>query len=798
MEDRGTTKREGQTANPGYAAFQIARALTTAEQHDDPATRERARQRVEKWASVLQGMTSGEIAVGSRTPLKVPGWATPEVVTGGFATGELLAGGPLLEHERVLLEQLSAGSAPEPRRVLNAYFLTDQGLARLGEWLSSGRYEISVPEEAALLVVAWLVVNGHAEAARRLLDDIAPFFDRWRFYPVPTERPGRTGTRVFLQDVGRTVGDLERIKPNLRVLAQKEAIQVWAPLYDCVVSLFLETVDGEVPTLVAGPDGKFHPAADGKHAVIGGWPCRRYAGDWPARAREALEAYRHQRQDHALCTKPDRRKENFAQLRDYLQRCVDDPASLTGRDVGRIRLILARYIAKRGEPGSARCMGTREVQLRNASLPTFRDIAGIVVQRLNQYPRDSGLDDPSVVAHPVTAEEASRSNVAGGAAVPPSLDHKLQRCLAESVDVLVERGIITSAEVLARLLPQITSGLQAAGIADSGLRQLYAAVYQAFRKRRSLLLLNLESQVRIEELPWVAAIDGFRRADLPAQDLARQTLEDMTVLTLSSFPHAIIPNKLLQELRALATTAKLGLPLVDEVAADIFMGRFSPKFRESAKRAAGLLKGTLYEAYYGIDYDQLSHLPEPARSRAWRWFRRAIPGADTDSFADLCARRAGVQPGGWDPATNGMIIEQQQIVTSQNLAVLFGELGLVGRLQGQLEGFARDCFTWICRRQQMFTTERHAALIKVKNTAYAWRQMIFFLALLPKDRIMPFLSWAEAHLAQQPSSGFRARFSPALRGLALAVDGRSLDDPSSVEVGARRFLGWSKEKHWLM
>jgi hypothetical protein len=74
--------------------------------------------------------------------------------------------------------------------------------------------------------------------------------------------------------------------------------------------------------------------------------------------------------------------------------------------------------------------------------------------------------------------------------------------------------------------------------------------------------------------------------------------------------------------------------------------------------------------------------------------------------------------------------------------------------------------------------------------------MIFFLALLPTDRLKPFLSWAEAHLEQQPA-GFRTRFGPALRGLALAAEGRSLDEPSAMAAGARRFLGWSKEKHWL-
>ena len=53
---------------------------------------------------------------------------------------------------------------------------------------------------------------------------------------------------------------------------------------------------------------------------------------------------------------------------------------------------------------------------------------------------------------------------------------------------------------------------RAAGIDDPSLRLLYGAVYAAFRRRRSLLLLDLAHQVRLEELPWVRAIEGLRRA----------------------------------------------------------------------------------------------------------------------------------------------------------------------------------------------------------------------------------------------------------------------------------------------
>ena len=89
--------------------------------------------------------------------------------------------------------------------------------------------------------------------------------------------------------------------------------------------------------------------------------------------------------------------------------------------------------------------------------------------------------------------------------------------------------------------------------------------------------------------------------------------------------------------------------------------------------------------------------------------------------------------GTWDPATNGMIIEQQQILTTQNLAALLAGLGLTDAIRFRLGEMARYCFHWICERQQMKIDRWHARLIMVKNTAYAWRQMIFFLSLLPKE-----------------------------------------------------------------
>lgn len=752
--------------NPGYAAFQLAKALTTAEQNEDSATRERAREKVAKWEKVLANILTGAVTYGSRTPVEgVPKWATLEVVTGGFATGQLLAGGPLQEHEQKLIATIPNVSDGQERLALNAHFLTDAGLAELRSRLNTGNYDVSVPEEGALMVVAWLVENGHTEDARALLDQLSPHLSKLRFYPIPLEQPQRFGTRLHLQDVQTTLTAVHKIKPNPRILAQKETVDVWLPLYDRMVALFLETIEND-------------------------WPCQIYPNDWAQRALALLGKYAELKKEHTRSGKLERASGHYAQLREFLGRCALKPSELTGREVGRIRLILNSYIAKRGTPDSPTCVEQRQQQVADVSAPTFHEIAGVIATRLAQHPKADGIDDVDTLNGAVTAEEATRSRIPEGTSIPPSIQRKVQRCLNETVQVLVERGLITSGETLARCLPQMTSGIRALGITDPTLRELYAAIYRAFRRRRSLLLLNLEKQVQIEELPWIAAIERFRSDNLSSQKLARQTLEEISVLTLTSFPHAILPNKLLQEIRALIKSAEIDLPIVDELAVDIFMGEFSAKFVESAWLAADLLKGSLYANYYEIDYKAVRKIPKPQEPSKPDWFWQQ-PKPAPSPFAQLCATRADVSLGTWKPATNGMIVEQQQILTTQNLAALFAALRLADVLRGQLGEMAQRCFKWICKRQQVHDKTWHAKLKMLKNTAYAWRQMIFFLALLPPQDVADFLAWATDHLAAQDET-FRNRFAPALEGLSLAANGKPINQ------GGRRFLGWSDTRHWLL
>ncbi|HYW11568.1 MAG TPA: hypothetical protein VE871_06405, partial [Longimicrobium sp.] len=343
---------------------------------------------------------------------------------------------------------------------------------------------------------------------------------------------------------------------------------------------------------------------------------------------------------------------------------------------------------------------------------------------------------------------------------------------------------------LARVIPAITAQVRAEGLPDPELRRLYGAVYQAFRRRRSLLLLDLQSQVKTGELPWMRAMEARREGSAGTRELSRRALERITALAITSFPQQIVPNKLLRELRALAEAADLRLPLVDELAADIFMDAFAGTFLRAAQAAGALLEGSLYERYYGISYARLRSIDDV----------KPMPygGAPASAgFFRLCLERAAPEDAGRSfVARNGTIIEQAQILTTHNLAVLFGALGLGETLRSRLGELASRSLVWICAHLQQPAPDYHTRLRGVKNAAYAWRQMVFYLSLAPEDATRAFLGWAKDHVATQPAD-FQKRFRPALQGLARAIDGKPVitaDEPD----GARHFLGWTTHTHWLL
>jgi hypothetical protein len=738
--------------NAEYVSAQLARALsavaraqrTGADGKSDFKAEEQAKSKLAKWMRVASGILTGQLNIGSRVPVvDVPAWATLEVSQGGFATGRLLAEGEIQDHELKLAEGLNIASGIPLRAALNAYFLSTEGMAKLNEMLASKRYRIDVPEESALLVVAYLFSQGANEAAKVVVEHIAPFFSRLRFYPIPSTEPLTASDLVYLQSMAKTRADFSNVKGSRSVECQREALSL-LPLYDRAVSLFAETIED-------------------------GWPCQTYPESWNDRATKLLFDLTKAESQLQFARKKSTGKGNAAHLFKCLSLSVKDRRSLSGRDVGMIRAILQQIEVARGLPGSTKSEQIREVQRVVAAQPGTFQLAPVMLARIEKLKVDA-LTSLSDIFYPITAAESESSEamfmpLLSGCELPETFKFKALRSVKMPLNELIESELVSSSEQLAGVVTQISAQVQACAFDDQALQALYAATYSAFKTRRSLLLFNLAKQVQISELPWVNALEKYKGE---VKELAKEKLTLVCATNFKSFPQQLLPNKLIGEIASLAKAAGLTLPIVEELAADIFMGKFSPKFTAAAALTAKYLKGTIYFNYYSLsDF--------------------ALVDSKSDHFAKLCQQRAGVALGHFSVAANGAVIEQEQILTSHNLAALFSELKLSEDPSLDLEELVKVCFVWICREQQG-PCEYSAQLRVLKNTAYAWRQMIFFLSLLDKQKQDSLFVWMDEHMLKQDTD-FSERFSPILKALKQA-------QTEEIEP-AQRFVGWTTKRHIL-
>ncbi|MFI8497646.1 hypothetical protein ACIGFK_03875 [Streptomyces sp. NPDC085524] len=777
------------TASSAYAAGQLARALRTSVSHAEPATRDRALGRMQKWRAVLAGMADGSLTLGSRTPVAgLPAWVTPEVVRGGFATGTPGAGGPLAPYEA---DAARRAGVPADRAALFAHALTEQGLQELWELLDTGRYEVSLPEEAALLTVAWLVRADDFGTAAALVTEIQPFADRLRFLPRPADRSAPDARTVHRRSVGEVSDALRARGPKTAIEVQREALGVWRPFDDELLGYWLLHGEATAPVQAAadrpGPERVPDPGPATPRTGRGG-------GDARVQAAALLERYRALAAVHTQCRKHRDQKSNTG----IMLRALEEAAAgrpLAPRLAGLLRHAVTSVIAKRGLPGSDRHARLRAEQARQAALPAHHEIAAAVADRLTPLDQRAGTPDIDGLLAPVTETEAAGTGLPAGTVVPPRLRQVVLTALSAPPEELVARGLVPSAEVLAQLVPQLVANATAERYADPALRTLEAATYRAFRNRRSLLLLNLAHQVRVDELPWVRAVAGHG-SDADTEERARAAAEAalrrLGDLAVGAFPGTLLPNPLVREMSHLARRADLSAPFTEELAADIFMGTFSPKFLTAARTAADLLQDSLYTRYYGIDCAAVRNM---AVVHAADGLGRTRPARTAPAFDRLCGERAGTDTAfSWSPAGNGTVIEQAQILTTHNLAVLVRHAGIAP--EAGWETLAEEAFAAVCRL--VARVHGHPRpLGTIKDAAYAWRQTLFFLSLCPLGRQAALVQRMAAEAAGQPWHT-AARLAPVIAGLRMVASGGTFDADGTALGGlARRFQGWTTTGHWM-
>ncbi len=763
-------------AEPPYLSGLLAKARQTAASHDSLLARQRAQRRINQLEATIEGICDGKLWIGSRKPVAdLPIWATPEVIRGGFATGRAAADVDLSPDELDAIEQQSL---PPDRASLFRFLLTGDGQVLLRSMLVSRTYRIDQPEQAALLVLAWLVAHDRTDKAVDLLEAIAPFGPRLRFLPSASSTVGPLRSNEFSRwSAADTAEHVGNTKSNRQVEVMREAISVWNPMLDAFVELWSQRLSSGLVTSSTDT--------------------------WLQEARGVLAVYEEAVNTHTKCTKHRRPKENLAILLAAAQTEVSGGV-LTRRELGRVRTSIAAVVAKRGRTGSESHSTIRAAQRKHASLPDHAEFGPIVIERLNLLPLSIGVTSAQAVevSRPIEISEA-RGRIIAGMEFPRRLRRLIHDARRGTLNELLGLGVVPSAEVLATFGPQIVSATLARSYNDPDLGAVMGANYEAFRRRRSLLLLNLEKQVQLSELPWVKAVAAERAA---SQDASKDALRALGAMTLQHFSGTVVPNPAVREMTLLAREAGVAVPFVEELAADIFMGTFSSKYLAAAKFAGGHLRGSLYERYFDIDYSMVDGL---SVERQGKTGPTTSPGFDA-----LVSKRAEMNVCGdsWI-VRNGATIEQAQVLTTHNVAQLLYGLGLLTNSEHpdliDLNDGVRRSLTTTDLKVMTENSYRTAAwnlrtalassrpLGFIKDAAYAWRQMILYLTTFdqPAQEM-----WVRTKQAEIERTFVGEPVAPLVRsmvsGLAACLEGGRFDHTGRLGDG-RRLLGWSGA-HWVL
>ena len=630
--------------------------------------------------------------VGSAQPTAAPKWATMEVAHGGFVTGRPLA-------------------ALAPGDEANEAWVTRQGQQRLATLLHTGAYTIRFPENGALLVRQQLLADGRIAEANDLLDTIRPFFEVLRFYPYEDAYPQAARspahvavlkTEAVLESLRATV-ERRRTSWHTKMLEKmRESVAVYKPLEDRFVALCLRC-DCGANALAASEDSLFMSDCT---ALV-------------AETRTALAA-------------TDAKLKSLRLMQRAWERFLTTQR-VSGGDAKEMRAIAASRLRKRTD---------KKVALQVAQMEAFRRKDGdaarhAALSRLEALP-------PHILSGGAL-DEGTAEELLSGLPEGASVRRRLAACCARPLHEHVASGAVASPDVLSYALQQLCADCQMAGGDSAEVGQLWAKLYTSFRARRSVLLLNFERQVTWEEVPWMACAKSLLGDNAAAaREAAKAALSEVLRVVFTTWPERIVPNMVLKEFKALIAEAGLAAeaPLTEELAVDLFMGGFSPKWLAAARGSARMLQGTTYEAYYrcgGAFSSFLKQCEENIAEGRKGWWG-ADPGtAESEAMKGFNAEAAEFWVEGQQAVGNarsGGVIEGAMILTTHNLAAF---VDCCPGLYQHVYAISEVCLAKVlkqfkaCVAHTEFEFSFWRSRYEIKDFAYGFRQLVFFLSLLPRD-----------------------------------------------------------------
>ncbi|QLY32455.1 hypothetical protein H0264_09480 [Nocardia huaxiensis] len=653
----------------------------------------------------------------------------------------------------------------------NLWHLTDAGRRELLVRLRAGTYHLVSQEDTAIPLAVLLMEHARPQAAMRLLSSIK--WEAHRFAaPAPITGAGRPLDRIAqVATLHKVSWTLSGIRDSHQILVMHTSIRVWHPMYDRLVALWCRTVEGGLPHL------------DESLNVHGGRPYQVLTPQWRAECARWLADFDSTRREQPLIGRHARPGGNFQRLYTALRQAMTSDG-LSPREIGWVRRVLANTITRSGAPGSEARRSLRARQLRELSGHPTQLMAAILVRRLRNA-ADHGCTDLAMLTAPVRPGEDRV--IAPGTPIPGPLLRLAARTLEAPVHELIRDGIIESPEMLAAVLPQLRTRLYAADFADPVQAGLFERCHIALTREGWVTAFDRGKSVWSPPLPVLRAFeelrtDGSNRnpygkgASAAAWDLLRHLI----LVTLTGFPHQVAPDPLLAEFRALAQRARRRLPLVERIPLEKHAVYFDSTWTESAAKTVHALHDTLYQRYFD--------LPEPDEWAAYTHPGRRHQGPSAEDFRDLCVRRAAEAGlGGSWIARNGAVLEQAQILTAHNLAVLFEVADLRAELRHGAPTLVTRVFDAAVQPMHDIGAvwrhnfpDRHPA-------AEIWRVGVFLLSHCPKDAQQDEVLRLLQQLDTRHSP---AEFQTAVLGLAHIVDGGRFTHGVTPDGSGRRFLGW--------
>ncbi|KAI0565929.1 FHA domain containing protein [Gracilaria domingensis] len=729
--------------------------------HCDDAARRHA-EKFQQWSECLHNIVNSVVRIGSRMTVREnPIFLTPEVLPGGFASGRLSAGGDLAPFEQELVDKnhldVSASSSDykvqlhNVRKSLNKYFLSPKGLEELYDLLKSGRYHCLHPEEAALLVMVWMLERGDVQLARGLVSTIAPYFGDVRFYPHLSSAPQSLDLKCSLLTVGafkRRISDMGVSKGSLTYAVNKLIVEDLAPSYDMLISLILATYKKGAFDLLpfeVRPSNNMVAAFKTlfRHfeKVQGVYDAILHLAKQPRKELKQLGQSRN-------CGKLLRIAKAFVESKK--RRVMRIERTYTQKILNQIRFISRRGLPSVWTPGDSFRNGRLSLNELPPKLKSFRerqrrttqaehklvsqDWKKLSMARISKMSTDdqTGIDDVRPLTQPVAETEAELYGMKRGADVPSSILRMAEMLQKRTLNAMFEKELVPSMDVMAILLDQILGAAKAQCHGPVEMRRLYVSLIGAFRRRRSVLLQNYKAQVSVDQLPWFHRLEEVQRENADVNNRGNSELFcELVRICISKWPDVMMPNKMVTALDQIArdfsvsTAQGSWIGLLPELAADIFMGEFTSKWCLHAALTKNMMTSSLYGKYYGTGkrkslWDGIEELQFDSR-------------LDCDQFASLCTKRASQREVHGSSARNGAIIEESMILTGQNYPYLLQMLVFHGK-RFESKEFLEICFRCFEHLKKTLIpaldkkTPWQTRKQITKNVAYGWRQLVILVS----------------------------------------------------------------------